>query len=173
MNSMVKNGKTLANRSRPPGGRRASWSVKVILTDTELHRPKEQLAAAENVPPGSIGRSTRLDRYTRTGSSTLLRESPGGAYCSPFLQAGADHHRPQPIPANQAVIRVNEHGEEEETLRPRDPDIRELRSRLWKLHEAEGKTLAALNAALFASGIGWEKSRIKHRRGAAGQWLNG
>jgi small GTP-binding protein len=54
-------------------------------------------------------------------------------------------------PAERLVILVDEQGNETETLRQPKPDVQALRERLWELLEAEGKTLAALNASLFAS----------------------
>lgn len=53
-------------------------------------------------------------------------------------------------PAAQWVVRVAEDGSETESLRERPADIAALKSRLWEVLEAEGKTLAALNASLFA-----------------------
>jgi uncharacterized protein (DUF697 family) len=46
---------------------------------------------------------------------------------------------------------VDERGQETTVSRPRSAEVSELRQRLWKILESEGKTLAALNAALFAS----------------------
>ena len=48
---------------------------------------------------------------------------------------------------------MSELGEEAATERHRDPDIESLRVRLWEILDAEGKTLAALNASLFASDL--------------------
>ena len=42
---------------------------------------------------------------------------------------------------------------EQETQRHREPDIDVLRLKLWEILEAEGKTLAALNASLFAADL--------------------
>lgn len=53
-------------------------------------------------------------------------------------------------PAEQWVIRVDEDGNESEELRQRPADIAALNARLWQVLEHEGKTLAALNASLFA-----------------------
>jgi GTP-binding protein Era len=57
------------------------------------------------------------------------------------------------MPAERLVIMVDEEGNETETLRQSSPDVDALRNRLWELLEAEGKTLAALNASLFASNL--------------------
>lgn len=61
-----------------------------------------------------------------------------------ILTAAAD-------PRPETVIRQEADGAEQEFRRPRKPDVRQLRSLLWEVLEREGKTLAALNAALFAS----------------------
>ena len=56
-------------------------------------------------------------------------------------------------PRPQAVIEIGPGGEETETERQRPPDIEGLRVKLWDILDAEGKTLAALNASLFASDL--------------------
>ena len=56
-------------------------------------------------------------------------------------------------PRPQIVVEIDEGGTEQETRRHRDPDIAELRLKLWEILESEGKTLAALNASLFAADL--------------------
>ena len=56
-------------------------------------------------------------------------------------------------PAPQWVVRVDEHGDEVEQQRERRPDVRALKERLWQILERDGKTLAALNASLFAGDL--------------------
>lgn len=56
-------------------------------------------------------------------------------------------------PSQQTVIYVDEDGNEHETVRQRPVDILNLKSRLWDIIEAEGKTLTALNASLFAGDL--------------------
>lgn len=56
-------------------------------------------------------------------------------------------------PRPQSVIEVDETGAESVVLRPRSPDIERLKLRLWEIFEAEGKTLAAMNAGLFAADL--------------------
>lgn len=53
-------------------------------------------------------------------------------------------------PAPQRVIIVDEDGQETEGQRQALPDVADLKTRLWQVLEQEGKTLAALNASLFA-----------------------
>ncbi|NIQ35399.1 MAG: GTP-binding protein HSR1, partial [Xanthomonadales bacterium] len=50
-------------------------------------------------------------------------------------------------------------GRESEHLRGRAADVGALRSQLWSVLEREGKTLAALNAALFASELDAQVAR--------------
>ncbi|MCP5304699.1 MAG: DUF697 domain-containing protein [Chromatiaceae bacterium] len=56
-------------------------------------------------------------------------------------------------PAPQWVVRVDEHGDEVDQQRERRPDVRALKERLWQILERDGKTLAALNASLFAGDL--------------------
>jgi hypothetical protein len=56
-------------------------------------------------------------------------------------------------PSKQTVILVDEAGNEKESIRQRPVDIINLKSRLWEIIEAEGKTLSALNASLFAGNL--------------------
>lgn len=67
-------------------------------------------------------------------------------------------------PRPEKVVHVAADGTEREGARSRTPDVGALRDRLWRLLEAEGKTLAALNAALFASEL---DSRVAERVVAA------
>jgi small GTP-binding protein len=56
-------------------------------------------------------------------------------------------------PSKQTVVYVDEDGNENETVRQRPVDILNLKARLWDIIEAEGKTLSALNASLFAGNL--------------------
>ena len=60
-----------------------------------------------------------------------------------FIEVTAD-------PAPRIYIQRDEHGQEMESERASPPDVGALRERIWEILEAEGKTLAALNATLFA-----------------------
>jgi hypothetical protein len=53
-------------------------------------------------------------------------------------------------PATQVLIRVDEDGRETETSRQPLVDVEAVRARLWSILEREGKSLAAVNASLFA-----------------------
>ncbi len=56
-------------------------------------------------------------------------------------------------PRPQTVVEVDSEGREQTSERPREPDIESLRLMLWDILQAEGKTLAALNASLFAADL--------------------
>ncbi|MCP5429312.1 MAG: DUF697 domain-containing protein [Chromatiaceae bacterium] len=56
-------------------------------------------------------------------------------------------------PAPQWVVRIDEDGRETEEQRQRPPDVNDLKARLWQVLEQEGKTLAALNASMFAGNL--------------------
>lgn len=56
-------------------------------------------------------------------------------------------------PRPQQIIEVDDEGNEETSSRERHADIDNLRLRLWEIFENEGKTLAALNASLFAADL--------------------
>ncbi|PID46682.1 MAG: GTP-binding protein HSR1 [Proteobacteria bacterium] len=56
-------------------------------------------------------------------------------------------------PGMQIIIREDEFGNEHESTRQRPVDIINLKTRLWDIIEAEGKTLSALNASLFAGNL--------------------
>lgn len=89
----------------------------------------------------------KADRYTDAQRSELLarlcQHSAGIVQPENVLAASAR-------PAPQTVLRVGADGGETEVERQREIDIEALRARLLAVLEAEGKTLAALNAALFA-----------------------
>lgn len=90
----------------------------------------------------------KADHYTSEELGLLLerlRERCAG-FLAPdrILSAAAD-------PRPRTVIVTDATGQERETARPVPPDVERLKSRLWGILESDGKTLAALNAALFAS----------------------
>jgi GTP-binding protein Era len=72
-------------------------------------------------------------------------------------------------PPERVVIMVDEAGNETETVRRPAPDIKALQERLWGILEAEGKTLAALNASLFAGRLSDQVTRriLAIKRGLA------
>jgi small GTP-binding protein len=90
----------------------------------------------------------KSDRYGTAELDALLQHLKDrcGKFIEPenILTASAD-------PRPEQVIRIDEAGNEHPLKRPRKPDINTLKRRLWSILEKEGKTLAALNAALFTS----------------------
>jgi small GTP-binding protein len=56
-------------------------------------------------------------------------------------------------PAPRIYIEVDAEGQEFESERASPPDVLALKDRIWEILEAEGKTLAALNASLFAGDL--------------------
>ena len=55
--------------------------------------------------------------------------------------------------SRQSVIFIDEDGTERDGIRERPLNVGALKARLWDIVEAEGKTLAALNASLFAGDL--------------------
>ncbi|MFT5768172.1 MAG: GTP-binding protein Era [Lysobacterales bacterium] len=105
----------------------------------------------------------KADRYSREELELLLRRLR--QRCTDLLPperiltASAD-------PRPEIVIIQSADGHERESSRPRTADVYQLRTLLWTVLEREGKTLAALNAALFASEL---DSQIADRIVAARQ----
>ena len=56
-------------------------------------------------------------------------------------------------PPPRIVITVDADGNETENERPSPSDVTALKDRIWEILESEGKTLAALNASLFAGDL--------------------
>ena len=90
----------------------------------------------------------KSDRYSASELESLLEHlrERCAEYIEPanILTASAD-------PRPEQLIRIDEAGNEHPAERPRQADINELKARLWNILEKEGKTLAALNAALFTT----------------------
>ena len=114
------------------------------LTETELKSVRD---LAERKRPLLLVLN-KSDRYSRSEIQTLLAHlrKRCGAFIEPanILTASAN-------PRPEVVIHVDEAGNEHITKRPRPPDISDLKACLWGILEREGKTLAALNAALFTN----------------------
>jgi len=92
----------------------------------------------------------KADRYTDGEREALLGS---------IRQRAAPHVREEDIvlaaadPAPERVLRVDAEGNEREELRPREPRVDAVRDRLWMILDAEGKSLAALNASVFAGDL--------------------
>ena len=112
------------------------------ITDTELVALRTLLAQGRPV----IVVLNKSDLYTSTELDALLqaiRSKTEGLVEPGQIIAAAAQPRPQ------VIVDVDADGNRIEREREREPDIDELRLRLWEILEAEGKTLAALNASLF------------------------
>ena len=126
----------------------ARSDLLVFVADGDLAAPEIQ-ALRELV---SMGRPVLLalnkcDRYTadevhelvaRLGERTAELIDPGN-----IIAVAAD-----PRPAVRVVRHAD--GAEDEETGEAVPDVDSLRERLWSILEEEGKTLAAMNASLFA-----------------------
>jgi len=90
----------------------------------------------------------KSDRYSRQELQSLTAHIRDR--CKDFLEPGnivtvcAD-------PRPESVIKIDAEGKEQPGERPRSPDISQLQNRLWDILEKEGKTLSALNAAMFTN----------------------
>jgi len=116
------------------------------ITDTELSALKAVLSTGRPV----LVVLNKSDLYTTDERGALLRsirDKTATMLDSRFVIAAAAQPRPQ------AVVEVDADGNETSTTRVRAPEVTELKVRLWEILEAEGKTLAALNASLFAADL--------------------
>ena len=103
----------------------------------------------------------KADRYTDDERERLLarlREHAAGMVRAEDVIACAAH------PADRRVVQVADDGHETETRNPQQADVAALAARLRTIAEREGKTLAALNAGLFAGGL---SDRVAQRVAAA------
>jgi len=108
----------------------------------------------------------KIDRYTRAEQEQLLASLT--LHTHGYIDA-ANIVRVSAEPAEHLVLLVDTDGNETETRRRGEPDMEALRQRLWELLEAEGETLAALNASLFAGDLADKVGRrileVKRRLG--------
>lgn len=116
------------------------------ITYSELQSLRTLLAQGRPV----VIALNKSDLYTTSECAALLqslREKTTG------LVAGGDIIAVAAQPRAQDVIEIDRQGTETAARRQREPDIQKLKLRLWDIFEAEGKTLAALNASLFAADL--------------------
>jgi GTP-binding protein Era len=114
------------------------------LTDSEFRALQELCAAGRTV----LLVLNKSDRYSAAELELLLqrlRQRCDGLLAARKIVASAAE------PRSQTVIQVDKNGDEKESQRPRQPDIAALQGLLWEILEKDGKSLAALNAAIFAS----------------------
>lgn len=113
------------------------------LTDSELQALRQVKGAAQRLALVL----NKVDRYTHAERDLLLdtlRQRTTGLIQPQDILTVAAH------PAERIVILVDAEGNETETRRCPPPDVNALRERIWDILKAEGKTMAALNAGLFA-----------------------
>lgn len=145
--------------------RRADLVLFVIdsdITDVEFRALK--IVAASHRPTLLV--VNKADRYTDLEKQQLRRvlEERTQTVIEPenIIFTTAQTSR-------QTVIYVDAQGHEQEKLRVRPVDVQALKLRLWEIIEQEGKTLAALNASLFASNlseaVGQRMLAVKHELG--------
>ncbi len=116
------------------------------ITDTELDALKALLSQGRPV----LVVLNKADQYTGEERQALLRsirDKTAGIIDAGHVIATSAAPRPQ------TVVAVDASGNETMSTRTQAPDVAELRLKLWEILEAEGKTLAALNASLFAADL--------------------
>lgn len=116
------------------------------ITETELASLDTLLGQGRPV----VIALNKVDLFTSEERDALLaaiRAKTRGLVDPRFVIATAAEPRPQ------VVVEIDAEGRESRSTRQRPPDIETLRLRLWEIIEAEGKTLAALNASLFAADL--------------------
>ena len=116
------------------------------ITETELDALRAVLAQGRPV----IVVLNKADLYTGAECDALLdsiRHKTTDLIEPDHVIVAAAQPRPQ------AVVEIDAAGNEATAERGREPDIATLRLKLWEILEAEGKTLAALNASLFAADL--------------------
>ncbi len=120
--------------------------VEGDLSSSELAALR--LLAAEHRPMLLV--FNKADRYTRSDRAllltTLTERTAGLLPAGRIVATSAD-------PAEQLVVQVDEAGQETELLRQPPQQVADLKETLWNILEAEGKTLSALNASLFAGQV--------------------
>ena len=113
------------------------------ITGTEL----EALRSLKHFNMPVILVLNKADRYSGEQQEQILaslrRHLDGLVAEEDIVTAAAE-------PARQLLVRVAEDGTETETTRQPAVDVLAVRDRLWGILESEGKSLAAINASLFA-----------------------
>ena len=113
------------------------------ITDTEIKALRQVKGAAQRL----LLVLNKTDRYTQAERELLLKtlreRTAGSIHPQDIVTAAAQ-------PAERIVILVDADGNETETRRRPEPAVTALRERIWDILKAEGKTMAALNAGLFA-----------------------
>ena len=129
--------------------RRSDLIIFVVegdITETERDALAELVAAGRPV----IVAMNKADLFTADDRASLLNslrnKTAGLVQPQDVIAASAD-------PRPETIVEKDADGTELTRERERGPDIEALKLRLWDILEAEGKTLAALNATLFAADL--------------------
>src|SRR5210317_133456 len=116
------------------------------ITETELDALRAVLMQGRPV----IVVLNKADLYTAAERDALvgsIRGKTAGLIDPEYVIVAAAQ------PRAQTVVEIDAAGNEVTVERARQPDVGMLRLKLWEILEAEGKTLAALNASLFAADL--------------------
>ena len=116
------------------------------ITETELDALRAVLMQGRPV----IVVLNKADLYTTAERDALvgsIRGKTAGLIDPEYVIVAAA------LPRAQTVVEIDTAGKEVTAERVREPDVAVLRLKLWEILEAEGKTLAALNASLFAADL--------------------
>jgi GTP-binding protein Era len=141
----------LAGEAREKMARSVARISDIVLMVCEGDMTETEFSAACNLAERNrplLLVLNKSDRYGVTELDALLQHLT--ERCAKFIEPGnilAAAADPRP----QQVIRIDKAGNECPSERPRAADISEIKTRLWNIIEKEGKTLAALNAAMFTS----------------------
>jgi small GTP-binding protein len=121
----------------------------IVLMICEGDLTETEFKAAQNLARRERPLLLVLNKSDRYGASELNSLLTHLRYrCKEFIEpeniiaASAD-------PRPEHIIRIDEAGHEHHAERDRKPDIDALKRHLWNILERQGKTLAALNAAMF------------------------
>ncbi|MEM9301228.1 MAG: GTP-binding protein [Pseudomonadota bacterium] len=98
----------------------------------------------------------KADRYTSSERDLLLEALRG--HVTPRIR-GENVLAAAAAPAPQRVLIQREDGSESWSERAREPELDVLRERIWDILEREGKTFAAVNAAIFAGEVSDQVAR--------------
>jgi small GTP-binding protein len=113
------------------------------LTDTEYQSLKKVVSESRPV----VLVLNKVDRYTKKEQETLLagiQARVAGLVDEENIVLATSRT------TEKHYLMVDEQGNEKEASKEFPPDVMELKSCLWSIIKHEGKTLAAVNASLFA-----------------------
>ncbi len=131
------------------GASRADLVLFVVdsdIMDTDLHALRTLTQQRRPI----IVVLNKADRYSAADKSTLLASLQD--HLADYIdKVNIVCSAAQPAP--QTIIAINADGTETERSRQPSIDVAEVKQRLWSILESEGKTLAALNASLFAGNL--------------------